>query len=468
MTTPYPDHAQLRGNYAPIRMECDIDDVIVRGELPGDLDITYYRNGPDPQFPPRRDHHWFAGDGMLHMFQVQDGRIRYRNRWVRTGKWQAERREGRSLVNPFNPMQNDRAARGMVDDGLANTNIVWHGGKLLALEEAHAPFEIDPDTLDSIGTWRFDDRLAGPMTAHPKIDSKTGEMLFFGYMASGIFSKQVSYQTVDASGMLTRRERFKAPFASMMHDFIVTDEHVVFPVFPVTASRTRAIRGKPVFAWEPDKGTHLAVMRRDGSVADIRWFETDPCYVFHPMNAYTDGNRIVAHVMQFDEVPLFPNVDGTPTARPRARLTEWTIDLADNANGVRRRALDDTAGEFPRLDERFAGTTYRHGYYAATANGSTDLTFNTIVRHDFRGGRHARYTLPDGDTTGEPVFIPKSTDAAEGDGYLLSVVHRGRENRSDLAFFDAENLADGPIACAELPHRVPYGFHGNWRYNDES
>ena len=144
MTTPYPDHPQLRGNYAPIRMECNIDDVIVRGELPRDLDITYYRNGPDPQFPPRRDHHWFAGDGMLHMFKIQNGRVRYRNRWVRTGKWHLERREGRSLVNPFNPMQNDRAARGMVDDGLANTNIVWHGGKLLALEEAHAPFESGP------------------------------------------------------------------------------------------------------------------------------------------------------------------------------------------------------------------------------------------------------------------------------------------------------------------------------------
>lgn len=183
MTTPYPDHPQLRGNYAPIRMECDIDDVIVRGELPKDLDITYYRNGPDPQFPPRRDHHWFAGDGMLHMFHVGNGRLRYRNRWVRTGKWKAERREGRSLVNPFNPLQND-----------------------------------------------------------------------------------------------------------------------------------------------------------------------------HPMNAYTEGNRIVAHVMQFDEVPLFPNVDGTPTAPPQARLTEWVIDLAANANGVQRRRLDDTTGEFPRLDERFAGT----------------------------------------------------------------------------------------------------------------
>ena len=127
MTTPYPDHPQLTGNFAPIRMECDLDDVIVRGDLPAELDITYYRNGPDPQFPPRGDHHWFAGDGMLHMFRIRGGRVRYRNRWARTAKWTLERREGRSLFNPFNPMDTDPVAEGVETDGLANTNVVWHG-----------------------------------------------------------------------------------------------------------------------------------------------------------------------------------------------------------------------------------------------------------------------------------------------------------------------------------------------------
>ena len=466
MTTPYPDHPQLVGNYAPIRMECDIDDVIVRGELPADLDITYYRNGPDPQFPPSGRHHWFAGDGMLHMFRIRDGRVRYRNRWVRTAKWTLERQEGRSLYNPFNPLENDPVTQGATEDGLANTNVVWHGGKLLALEEGHAPFEIDPQTLDSIGAWRFADRLKGPMTAHPKIDPKTGEMLFFGYMAAGIFTPDMSYQTVDAAGDLTRSERFAAPFASMVHDFIVTDEHVVFPIFPVTGSLERAMRGEPPFAWEPDKGTHIGVMRRDGSVESMRWYETDPCYVFHPMNAYSDGSRIVAHVMQFEEVPLFPRVDGSPTAPGKARLAEWTIDLADNANGVHRRYLDDVGGEFPRLDERFACGRYRHGFYAGSINDAREVAdFNAIVHHDFSLDRRGEYMLPDGDATGEPVFVPRSRDAEEGDGYVLSVVYRAAENRSDLVVLDAGNVADGPVACAELPHRVPYGFHGNWKYN---
>lgn len=467
MTTPYPDHPQLRGNFAPLRMECDLDDVIVRGELPSELAVTYYRNGPDPQFPPRGAHHWFAGDGMLHMFRIEDGRIRYRNRWVRTVKWRKEREAGRSLFSPFDPSANDPLIAGVEEDGLANTNVVWHGNRLLALEEGHAPFEIDPETLESRGPWRFDGALEGPMTAHPKMDPQTGEMLFFGYMVDGPFSAGMSYQTVDAAGKLTRSERFEAPYASMVHDFIATDRHVIFPIFPLTGSLDRAMRGEAPFAWEGDRPSCIGVMNRDGSTADIRWFETDPCYVFHPMNAYSDGDVIVAHVMQFEEAPLFPHADGSAPdpAKANARLCEWRIDLGDNARGVERRYLDDITGEFPRLDERFAGLSYRYGYYGAATSRNGGLGFDAVVRHDFTSGRRDQYTLPAGDATGEPVFVPRAADAPEGEGYLLSVVYRGAENRSDLAVFDAENLADGPLALAELPHRVPFGFHGNWKYN---
>jgi len=467
MARPYPNHPQLRGNFAPLRMECDLPDAIVRGDLPSDLDVTYYRNGPDPQFPPRGSHHWFAGDGMLHMFRLHGGKVSYRNRWMRTVKWKLEHDAGEALFSAFNPMESDPSVAGMETDGLANTNVVWHGGRLLALEEGHAPFAVDPETLDSLGAWTFDGKLAGPMTAHPKMDPETGEMLFFGYMASGPFTSTISYQVVDAQGRLTRSERFEAPFPSMVHDFITTRDHVIFPIFPLTGSLERAMRGEPAFAWEPEKGSHIGVMPRDGSVSDIRWFETDPCYVFHPMNAFTNGNRITAHVMQFEEAPLFPRADGgrADPQKANARLCEWVLDLGDNSNSVQRRYLDDITGEFPRLDERFAGLDYRHGYYAASTTRDGGIGFNAIAHHDFARGERRLYELPEGDYVGEPVFVPRARDAQEGQGYLLSTIYRGAENRSDLAIFDAENVADGPVACAELPHRVPFGFHGNWKYN---
>jgi carotenoid cleavage dioxygenase len=445
MTAPYPDHPQLRGNFAPLRMECDLEDVIVRGELPRELSVTYYRNGPDPQYPPRGSHHWFAGDGMIHMFRIEDGRVRYRNRWARTVKWRMERAAGRALFSAFDPAASDPSVAGVAEDGLANTNVVWHGNRLLALEEGHAPFELDPLTLDSLGPWRFDDALEGPMTAHPKLDPVTGEMLFFGYMVDGPFSAGMSYHVADAAGRLTRAERFQAPYGSL----------------------ERAQSGKPPFAWEPDRPSCIGVMPRRGSVADIRWFETDPCYVFHPMNAYTDGDRIVAHVMQFEEAPLFPHADGSrpDPNKANARLCEWQIDLGDNARGVARRYLDDITGEFPRLDERRTGLRYRHGYYGASTRSDGGLGFDAVVHHDFAADRRQQYVLPAGDATGEPVFVPRAPDAPEGRGYLLCVIYRGAENRSDLAVFDAEHVADGPLALAELPHRVPFGFHGNWKYN---
>ena len=154
MASPMPKHPQLRGNFAPLRMECDAPDLIVHGEIPKELHGSYYRNGPDPQYAPRGDHHWFAGDGMIHGFHFEDGRCSYLNRWVRTKKWELEHDAGEALFDPFNPMNTDPSVAG-VDSTLANTNIVWHGGKLLALEEGHAPFELDPKTLASLGEWTF-------------------------------------------------------------------------------------------------------------------------------------------------------------------------------------------------------------------------------------------------------------------------------------------------------------------------
>lgn len=467
MTKPYPSHPQLRGNFAPLRMECDIDDVIIRGEMPRDLNVTYYRNGPDPQFPPRGQHHWFAGDGMIHAFHIQNGKVRYRNRWARTMKWNLEREAGEALFGSFNPMASDPSVQGLETDGTANTNIVWHGGKLLALEEGHAPFELDPDTLESKGTWTFEDKLKGPMTAHPKMDPETGEMLFFGYMADGPLGDGLSYQVIDKQGRLTRTDHFKAPYASMVHDFITTDKHVIFPIFPLTASLERAMSGGPAFAWEKDRPSQIGVMERDAPIETVRWFEIDPCFVFHPMNAYSQDDKIIAHVLQFEEAPLFPHADGTrgDPEKANARLCEWVIDLEGGA-GIKRRYLDDLTGEFPRLDERYAGKNYRHGYYAGSTIKDGGMGFDTLIHQDHETSKRHDFILSEGDKTGEPVFVPRSDASREGEGYLISVIYRAKENRSDLCVLDAENIADGPLATAELPHRVPFGFHGNWKAND--
>lgn len=466
MAQPYPSHPNLRGNYAPLRAEIDAADLVVHGKIPDGLHGVFYRNGPNPQFAPRGGYHWFAGDGMLHAFHIADGKVNYRNRWVRTPKFEWEREAGEALFSPMNPLASDPRVAGK-DSTIANTNVVFHANRLLALEEGHAPFEVDAETLAAKGYHTFADRLVGPMTAHPKLDPETGEMLFFGYSAKGPFTKDLSYHTVNRAGELTRSEWFEAPYSSMVHDFITTRDHVLFPIFPLTGNMDRAMGGMPPYAWEPDLGSHIGIMPRNGTPKDMRWFAGEACYVFHPMNAWTEGNKVFADVMKFPEAPLFPRPDGSmgDPDKAQARLVRWTFDLAGNSNGYTETPLDDAVGEFPRLDERRTGLSYRYGSIGSNLNRQKGDggVMNTVLWYDLHKGTRAAHEFGPGDGICEPVFVPRSASAAEGDGWLLTVVYRAAENRSDLVVLDTADVAGEPVAIAELPHRIPYGFHGNFR-----
>lgn len=452
--------AFLSGNYAPVMREISVADLAIRGELPRELNGTLYRNGPNPHFPAS-DGHWFTGDGMIHAIVLSDGKASYRNRWVRTPKWLAEEDAGRSLFYGFGGRRADAPddwATG--DSGVANTNIVWHGGRLLALEEAHQPTLIAPGSLETHGYAKFG--LHGPFTAHPKIDPVSGDMLFFGYNAAGPLTPAISFGVLGADGVLLRHERFEAPYASMVHDFIVTERHVLFPILPLTGSMERARSGRPPYAWEPDKGAFIGIMPRDGTAADIRWYQGEACYAFHVMNAWEEEGRIVAEVMAHEEPPLFPHADGTSEnpERQRARLTRWTFDLAAETSYFSQSVVEDISGEFPRIDDRRAGLRNRHGWYAGTnpANGADGL--NGVIHLDASAGRRDLYWLPDGDITSEPVFAARGE--TEGDGWVLAVVWRARSDTSELLVLESREVERGPVATVELPQRVPFGFHGNF------
>ena len=359
-------------------------------------------------------------------------------------------------------MTTDPSALGK-ESGVANTNIVWHAGKLLALEEGHQPFEVNPATMAPCGYMTYAGH-AGRFTAHPKIDPETGEMVFFGYGVGEMpLSAGMVYGVVDKSGKVTRLDTFQAPYASMVHDFLVTRNHVLFPILPLSASLPRAMNGGPPFGWEPDLGSRVGVMARNASVETIRWFSTDPCYVFHPMNAWEEGDKIFADVMQYPTAPLFPNADGSPGMPASAKLVRWTFDLSGNSDTIKQTPIDDLAGEFPRFDERRAGLSYRHGYFAADTHDTGKVMFNGVAHIDLRTGKRVVHELAEGDVPGEPVFVPRGPDATEGDGWLIALIYRGAEDKSDFAVFDATDIAKGPVGLAHLPRRVPFGFHGNWR-----
>ena len=464
MNAPVQINPYLAGNFGPVRCEDDLQDLSLTGEIPANLNGTFYRNGPNPQFPPRdSNHHWFAGDGMLHSFILRNGLVGYKNRYVRTQKWELENAAGKSLFGTFgNPLTSDPSTLGK-DGGVANTNVIWHAGRLLALEEGHQPFEVDPETLMPRGYVSYAGN-AGRFTAHPKLDPETGELVFFGYGIGEVpLSAGLVFGIVDRTGQVTRLDRFQAPYSSMVHDFLVTKNYALFPILPLSGSLERAMSGKPAFGWEPELGSHIGVVARNAGIDTMRWFTADPCYVFHPMNAWEVGDKIYADVMQYEQAPLFPNADGTPGMPSSAKLVRWTFDLSQNTNAIKQTPLDDLAGEFPRFDERRAGLPYRHGYFAADSSDTGKVIFNGIAHVDAESGTRLLYEFPAGDVPGEPIFIPRSRKAEEGDGWLLSLVYRGATDKSDLAVFDATDITKGPVGLAHLPRRVPYGFHGNWR-----
>jgi carotenoid cleavage dioxygenase len=247
----------------------------------------------------------------------------------------------------------------------------------------------------------------------------------------------------------------------MMHDFVTTREHVIFMVFPATLRPENLTTTMPV-RWEPDLGTKIGVMPRNGKNADVRWFNLAPCFVFHVMNAYTENSRIIADVCRYARVPLFDDKQATKSEPGEVpTLTRWTFTLATGA--VKEERLAESPAEFPRLDERYAGLCYRHGYAGGGSGTPNEVgPFNAIVHYDLKTGKHRMHDLGPTNFTSEPIFVPRSSDAQEGEGFLLAVVYRQEENRSDLLILDAENVADKPLATVKLPHRVPYGFHGNW------
>jgi carotenoid cleavage dioxygenase-like enzyme len=443
-----------------VRSEDDFE-MHVRGRIPDALNGAYYRNGPNPQFDPPGSYHAFIGDGMIHGFFLEPGagggRAHYRNRWARTPRWIAENKAGRALFGGMGLPSDPSVAN--VNPGGANTNIVSHAGRLMALQEQSEPFEMTAATLDSAGFMQ----TGGKFTAHPKKDPETGELVWFAYSAGPApLNNLVDYGVTDAAGKVTRRDRFAAPYCSMIHDFMVTRNYVLFPILPLTGDLQRAMSGRPAMAWEPGKGAYLGVMRRNASVDTIRWFEMEPNYVFHSMNAWEDGSKIHCELMEYPIAPLFPSADGSPGEQTEAKLTRWTIDLSSASNTVRRKQIDDLFSEFPRFDDRRAGLPYRHGWYVANIGGSNPLVFNAIAHIDLHTAKRTVRTLEPGDATGEPIFVPRSADAPEGDGYVIALVYRAAEHRSELLILHAQDIAGEPAAVLELPRHVPAGFHGNW------
>lgn len=469
MTSIFPDDPYLTGYYLPFRAEMEADDLVVVGELPDDLDGTFYRNGPDPLYPPAAGdkYHPFDGDGMIYAIDVRDGKASMRNRWVRTRKFELEKAAGRRLFGVFgNPRFSDPSVS-FLDYNTANTHIWPHGGKLYALMEGCPAIELDPQSLETLRQNGFEGALQGPFTAHPKTEPKSGALYSFGHQARGPGSPDVSYHIIDREGTVTHKTAFVAPYCSLMHDFELTERLALFPCLPLTIDMQRAMQGKSPTAWDPDKPSMFGLMARDGDGSDMQWVEAPPTFTYHFANASEQDGAVVAEAVMSRAAPLMPDVNGNPPSPEdsRMRLGRWTIRPGANGSSFKEELLDDMDLQFPRIDDRYQGQRYRKVFAngsAAPMKGRTE-GFDALVAYDLASGKRDTFEAGDNAHFGEPVFVPRKGSTEEGDGYLLSLVWWPRENRSDLVVMHALDLAAGPIARVQMPTRVPGGFHCHWQ-----
>jgi carotenoid cleavage dioxygenase len=456
-TPPLPSPF-LQGLLAPVFDERDDHDLAVTGQLPAGLQGMFVRNGPNPQFAPLGRYHPFDGDGMVHALYIEDGVVRYRNRWIESKGLQAERREGHALyggLGEFRVPEPEIVAEGGIVKNTANTHTVRHAGKLLALLEACPPTQISRE-LETLGEYDFDGRLEGAFTAHPKIDPVSGEMLFFGY---GPFPPYLRYHVVSPDGQLVHSADIDIPNPVMMHDFVVTEHHTVFLDSPALFDVRSLSTGGPLMRWAPELGTRIGVLPRFGTNDDVRWFDVPEQYVVHFFNAWDDGDRIEVRGPRFDRMPGGFEFDAPKGGNPSTPW-RWTIDLA--AGTVTEAQTDDRPGEFPRVNDDVATRPTRYSYNSLFRTSEFEFDFGGVVKYDEVTGEAVEHRYAPSEVSGEHVFAPDPDGAAEDDGWLLTFVSDRATEETDLVVLDARDLASGPVATVRMPRRVPIGFHANW------
>ena len=431
----------LRGNWAPVQDELTETELRVEGAIPPQLEGVYIRTGPNPK--SGTSPHWFMGDGMVHGVRLFQGNAAwYRNRFVQT------------------PNITDEASSQTVDvgdlsRGSANTHVVAHAGKILCLEEGHWPWEIDSN-LNTVGYENFSGNLKTSMTAHPKICPETGELLSFSYFS---FEQPfLTYHRINSDGQLIQSEGIEIPNMVMMHDFNVTRNYVIFMDLPLVLNLSLLETGVP-FGFDPSAGARLGVMPRNGTNVDVRWFEIDPCYVFHPVNAYDVDEKIVIHVSRQPEAFGSSSDDYAEVGR----LWRWTIDLS--LGTVTEEQIDDRPGDFGRVADKVVGLDAQYGYLMAMAgegNSEEPVYGSSLWKYDLHTGACWEHHLGDAVRGGEPVFASDPNSDGEDEGWVITIVHNEEKNSSKLIIIDAQDFGADPVAVVHLPRRVPYGAHGSW------
>lgn len=456
-------YGYFKDEHAPVDGEITVDNLRVTGEIPAGFSGMYVRNSPNPQFAPKGRYHWFDGDGMVHGLQVKDGRARYLNRYVRTAGFHAESQAGHPLWTGIMEPMDLKNPRGPLKD-TANTDLICHQGRLYALWWlCGTPYRLNVADLSTEGPETFGGAFRSSMSAHAKVDPRTGQLVFFSY---DLFRKPyMNYGVVSANGVLQHHVPVETPVAHIQHDMALTENFSILLDMPLGWDPRKLAEGKIRLGFDRGTPFRIGVLPRLGGQKDIRWFETDSAYVYHTINAWEEGREIVLTVCRVAD-PSARRVEGGRVLpqleflQLEPYLYQWRLNLDDGS--VKGRQLDDVPTEFPKTNEAFTGVKSAYSYNPRMAPDPA-LKFDGLIKYDLRDGRAlSTFHAPPHWFHGEAVYVARKGSTDEDDGYVVTFATSARDNASEYWILSARDLQQGPLARVHLPRRMQLGFHSTY------
>ncbi|XVF33731.1 hypothetical protein REPUB_Repub17cG0193700 [Reevesia pubescens] len=442
-----PQH-YLSGNFAPAPTETPpTKDLPVKGHLPECLNGEFVRVGPNPKFAPVAAYHWYVGDlkGLFGLLMVNIQKLREKAKVLDLS----------------------------YGNGTANTALIYHHGKLLALQEADKPYVLkvlEDGDLQTLGMLDYDKRLSHSFTAHPKVDPVTGEMFTFGYSHMPPY---ITYRVISKDGFMHDPVPITISEPIMMHDFAITENYAIFLDLPLYFRPKEMVKEKKlIFSFDASKKARFGVLPRyakDDLL--IRWFELPNCFIFHNANAWEEEDEVVLITCRLEN-PDLDQVNG----EVKEKLENFSNELYEMRFNMKsglasQKKLSASAVDFPRVNEYYTGRKQRY-VYGTILDSIAKVT--GIVKFDLHaepeagkakievgGNVQGLFDLGPGKFGSEAIFVPREpgTTSEEDDGYLIFFVHDENTGKSSVNVIDAKTMSADPVAVVELPHRVPYGFH---------
>ena len=451
----------------------------IEGEIPTELTGTVFRNGPGlTDVNGYRLKHPFDGDGMINSIAFKDGKAFYRNKFVRTEGYVSEKESGKCEYRGVFGTQKPGGWMANAFDiklkNIANTHVVYWGGKLLALWEAAEPHRLNPDTLETMGLDYLDGLLkkGDAFAAHPKFDPDckgTPRMVNFGVKAG--LSSTISLYEFTPDGAIAHQHKHSVPGFAFLHDFAITPNYCIFVQNPVSFNPLPFVMGfkgaAECIQFNPKNPTKIVLIPRNGE-GEVQFFDTDPCFVFHHANAFEQDGQLILDSVCYDSFPTLDDAEDYSTVDfdhvPASQLWRFTVDLTTEKVDVEK--LIERPCEFPTLNPENVGRDYRYLFMGATHGKVKNAPLQALIKRDMKTGEEQFWSAAPRGFGGEPLFVArpeaKNKATAEDDGWVLLWIYNAAGDRTELAIFNAQDITPGPVATLKLKHHIPYGLHGSF------